>query len=310
VKVLIAGGTGLVGSALVNIYKKNNHDVVSIDSKIINLLDEHATKDFIKSQKPDLIIDAAAKVGGISINMETPSEFLSNNLRIQCNLMDAAVENRIEKFVFLGSSCIYPRDCPQPIREEYLMTGPLERSNAAYAIAKIAGLEAIKAARKQFGLNWISVMPTNVYGPHDNFNLQNGHVLPALIRRFIEAKENDSKTLTLWGSGNALREFIHSQDLAQAIFFVEGIYSSDDHINVGTGEDLRIKDLAELIANQVGFQGIINWDIGKPDGTPRKLLDVSKIRQLGWRHEIDLTDGIGQTIEWFLDARARNLARL
>ena len=309
-RVLVAGGSGLVGSAIAEEFTKSNYDVVSTSSKDVNLLNRSETFSFIKTLKPDLIIDAAAKVGGILENKNTPVQFLSMNLQIQCNLMDAALESRIQKFVFLGSSCIYPRICPQPIKEEYLMSGPLEPTNSAYAIAKIAGMETVKSIRKQFGLNWVSVMPTNVYGPRDNFNLANAHVMPALIRRFIEAKESNKEEIVLWGDGSAMREFIHSSDLADAINFVQENYHDEDHINIGVGNDISIKELANMIANLIGFKGQISWDKSKPNGTPRKLLDISRISELGWKPKINLEQGIQNTIDWFFEARKTNTARL
>jgi GDP-L-fucose synthase len=254
-------------------------------------------------------VDAAAKVGGIGANNAYPVEFLADNLRIQSNLMEAAHAADVEKFIFLGSSCIYPRDCAQPIKEEYLLTGPLEETNSAYAIAKIAGIELIKSFRKEYGRKWISLMPTNLYGPRDNFELQGSHVLPAFIRRFVEAKESGRAKETLWGTGSPMREFLHVDDLASAVFMAGQKYDSAQHINVGSGEDLTIKALAELVAELAGFNGEIAWDSSKPDGTPRKVLDVSKVKSLGWEPTISLRDGIASTIEWYIDATARGVSR-
>jgi GDP-L-fucose synthase len=297
--IVVAGHTGLVGSAIFKLLEANREDVVGINSKTVNLLDRQSTFEFISDIKPTAVIDAAAIVGGIGANNTFPVDFLSKNLQIQTNLMDASHNANVERFVFLGSSCIYPRECPQPMKEEYLLTGPLEATNSAYAIAKIAGIELIKSYRKQYNHRWISLMPTNMYGPNDNFSLENGHVLPALINRFVSATRNGDRAVTLWGSGNPKREFLHSQDLAKATVFLMEKYDEDSHINVGTGEDLPINKLARLIAEGAGFNGEIKWDSSKPDGTPRKLLDVSRIRSLGWSPTMTLEEGIRLTIEWF-----------
>ncbi len=249
--------------------------------------------------KPDVVIDAAAIVGGIGANNVFPVDFLSKNLQIQNNLMDASHAAKVARFVFLGSSCIYPRECPQPIKEEYLLTGPLEKTNSAYAIAKIAGIELIRSYRKQFGHRWISLMPTNMYGPKDNFELENSHVLPALINRFVSATENKDRSVTLWGTGGPMREFLHSRDLAQAVLLSLDKYDEDSHLNVGTGEDLTIKELAAKIAKESGFEGEICWDSSKPDGTPRKVLDITRLKSLGWKPKITLEEGIRETIKWF-----------
>jgi GDP-L-fucose synthase len=264
---------------------------------------------FIKANRPSLVIDAAAKVGGIGANNSLPVEFLSDNLRIQSNLMEAAHAASVEKFVFLGSSCIYPRNCQQPIKEEYLMTGPLEATNSAYAIAKIAGIELINSYRKEYGAKWISLMPTNLYGPRDNFDLQASHVLPALIRRFVEAVENGSTKVVLWGSGSPKREFLHVNDLAQAVLKASENYDSSMHLNIGTGSDITIKELAGKVAAAAGFNGEIEWDSSKPDGTPQKVLDVSKIKALGWEPTITLEAGIASTIAWYKEASARGGVR-
>jgi GDP-L-fucose synthase len=259
----------------------------------------------MRDVKPSVVIDAAAIVGGIGANDSYPVDFLSKNLQIQANLMDAAHVANVERFVFLGSSCIYPRECPQPIKEEYLMTGPLEETNSAYAIAKIAGIEMVKSYRKQFKRRWISLMPTNIYGAQDNFNLESGHVVPALINRLVSAAKSGVSEVTLWGTGNARREFLHSLDLAEATLFLAESYDDDSHINVGTGEDLKISELAELIAKKSGFNGQIKWDVSKPDGTPRKLLDVSRIKSMGWRPRITLEKGIEETVNWFRTNESR-----
>ncbi len=298
--ILVAGGSGLVGSAIVRELKGLNQDVIGISSKDVDLLDRNKTFEFIKNLKPTTIIDSAAKVGGIGGNNSYPVEFLSQNLQIQSNLMDAAHVAKVSKFVFLGSSCIYPRDCAQPIKEEYLLTGELEQTNSAYAVAKIAGIELIKSYRKEYGYKWISVMPTNMYGPNDNFDLENGHVLPVLIRKFIEAKRSGSGKVALWGSGAPLREFMHVDDFAKAVLLCMDKYDDSKQINVGSGHEVSIKDLATKISAVVGFTGEIIWDSSKPDGTPRKVLDSSKITKLGWKPLISLDQGIASTVEWYL----------
>ena len=307
--IVVAGGTGLAGSAIVRAYQATGAEVIAVNRKVVDLLDRDATTAFLKSVKPKLVVDAAAKVGGIGANSAYPVEFLSDNVRIQSNLMEAAHAADVAKFIFLGSSCIYPRNCPQPIKEEYLLTGPLEETNSAYAIAKIVGIELIKSFRKEYGRTWISLMPTNLYGPRDNFELQGSHVLPAFIRRFVEAAQNGVATETLWGTGSSKREFLHVDDLASAVVLLGDVYDSKEHLNIGTGEDLTIKELAELVAQLAGFTGEIAWDATKPDGTPRKVLDVSKAKSLGWAPQISLRDGIASTIAWYKDATAKGEAR-
>ena len=295
----MAGHTGLVGSAIFKALEDRGESVIGINSKVVDLLDRKATFDFIHDHKPELIIDAAAIVGGIAANNKFRVEFLSKNLQIQNNLMDASHESNVERFVFLGSSCIYPRQCPQPIKEEYLMTGPLETTNSAYAIAKIAGIELIKSYRKQYSRRWISLMPTNMYGPRDNYDLETGHVFPALINRYVTARRNKSSEVTLWGTGSAMREFMHSSDLASAVLIASEKYDSDPHLNIGTGVDLTIKDLAMRISKFSNFHGETKWDSSKPDGTPRKVLDVSRLKALGWEPKISLDQGIQETIAYF-----------
>ena len=297
--ILVAGGTGLAGSAIVRELERVNKKVIGISSKDVDLLDRAKTFSFIKDLKPTLIIDAAAKVGGVGSNNAYPVEFLSQNLQIQSNLMDAAHEAKVEKFVFLGSSCIYPRNCAQPIKEDYLLTGELEQTNSAYAVAKIAGIELIKSYRKEYGHAWISVMPTNLYGPNDNFDLENSHVLPALIRKFVEAKRNNSPEVVLWGSGTPLREFLHVDDLAKAILICLEKYDDSQQINIGSGDEISIKDLGQKIANLTGFTGKVVWDANRPDGTPRKVLDSTKINKLGWKRAITLDQGIASTVKWY-----------
>jgi GDP-L-fucose synthase len=288
-----------VGSAIYELLTSRNEKVLGINSKVVDLLDRKATFEFINDHKPSVVIDAAAIVGGIGANNSFPVDFLSKNLQIQNNLMDASHEANVERFVFLGSSCIYPRACPQPIKEEYLLTGPLENTNSAYAIAKIAGIELIKSYRKQFNRRWISLMPTNMYGPRDNFDLNTSHVLPALINRFVTAKRTGAANVTLWGTGAPKREFLHSRDLASAVLLATEKYDSDLHLNIGTGEDLTIMELAQLIGTSAGYRGQTLWDSTKPDGTPRKVMDVSRLKAMGWSPTISLEDGIKETIQWF-----------
>jgi GDP-L-fucose synthase len=274
------------------------------------LSDADSTFAVVADLKPDLIIDAAARVGGIGANNSKPVEFLLQNLNIQNNLMSAAQEAGVEKFVFLGSSCIYPRECPQPIREEYLLTGKLEETNSAYAIAKIAGIELVNSYRKEYGKSWISLMPTNLYGPRDNFAIEGSHVLPALIRKFVDAERENSKTVELWGDGSPLREFLHVEDVARAVVLAAQEYDDALHLNVGSGDEVSIKDLALMIAELSGFKGEVIWDISRPNGTPRKVLDSSRMRSLGWSPKISLRDGIRSTIDWYREAVASGVARL
>ena len=298
-RVLVAGSTGLVGSAVVKAFQEQSHVVIAVHSKVVDLTDRTATFKFLHDTRPEVVVDAAAKVGGIGANNSMPVEFLSRNVQIQTNLMDAAHEVDVERFIFLGSSCIYPRDASQPIKEEYLLTGPLEATNSAYAIAKIAGIELIRSYRREYGRRWISLMPTNLYGPRDNFDLQSSHVLPALIRRFSEAVEQGVSSITLWGSGLPRREFLHVDDLARAILVALTAYDDDQILNVGTGSDVTIQEIATVIAEVTGFTGEIHWDRSKPDGTPRKLLDVTRLKSLGWSPTIDLRDGIIETLDWY-----------
>jgi GDP-L-fucose synthase len=307
--VLVAGASGLAGSAIASAFENQGIEVVRVNRSVVDLMDLESTKKLLAETAPSLVVDAAARVGGIGANNSYPVQFLLDNIRIQSNLMQAAHESDVKNFVFLGSSCIYPRDCAQPIKEEYLMTGPLEATNSAYAVAKIAGIELINSYRKEHGRSWISLMPTNLYGPRDNFNLQSSHVLPAFIRRFVEAAESNAPSVTLWGSGTPLREFLHVNDLAQAVILASQNYDSSTHLNVGTGEDLSIKELALLVATLSGFEGQIIWDTTKPDGTPRKVLDVSRIKSMGWRPTTTLKDGIASTIEWYKSASKSGEAR-
>jgi len=297
--ILVAGSTGLAGSAILRRAQEQEKSAVGISSKDVNLLDRNATFKYINELKPTVIIDAAARVGGIGANNSKPVDFLTENLMIQSNLMDAAHMANVERFVFLGSSCIYPRDCPQPMKEESLMSGHLEQTNSAYAIAKIAGIELIKSYRKQFNRHWISLMPTNLYGPNDNFDLQEGHVFAVLIRKFIEATRMKSNSITLWGSGNPQREFLHVDDLAKGVMLSLEKYDDDLHLNIGTGKEVSIKELALKIAAATGYSGSINWDSSKPDGTPRKVLDITRITKLGWKPDISLDFGIHEIVKWY-----------
>ncbi len=309
-KIYIAGHRGMVGSAIWrNLAAKGYSNLIGRTSKELDLRNQKAVVDFFETEKPEIVIDSAARVGGILANNEYPYHFLMENLQIQNNLIDAAHKYDVQKFIFLGSSCIYPKLAPQPLKEEYLLTDSLEPTNEWYAIAKIAGVKACESIRKQFGKDFVSLMPTNLYGPHDNFDLKTSHVLPAMIRKFHEAKikSQNAKALEpvegveLWGSGSPMREFLHVDDLAEAVSFALENKLQDNLYNVGTGKDLTIKELAETIQEIVGHQGEIIWDSSKPDGTPRKLMDVSKMDQAGWQAKIELKEGIKKTYQWFLE---------
>jgi len=300
-KIFVAGHRGLVGSALVRALEKAGyHNLILRTRTELDLLDQESVKTFFKNERPDYVFLAAAKVGGIMANSTYPAEFIHENLVIETNIIDAAYRSDVKKLLFLGSSCIYPKLAPQPIKEEYLMTGPLEPTNQNYALAKIAGISMCQAYNKQYGTNFISVMPTNLYGPNDNFDPVNSHVLPALIRRFHEAKLHHAPSVTVWGTGSAMREFLHVDDLADACVFLMNNYDENEIINIGTGEDLSIKELVESIKSVVGYEGSIEWDTSKPDGTPRKLLDVSKLHTLGWHHKIPLSEGLRSAYEWYV----------
>jgi len=304
-KIFVAGSRGLVGSAVLRRLAQDGFTrVVTRDRAELDLRNAAAVVRFFGEEKPEFVILAAAKVGGIKANNDFPVEFLLENVEMQNNVVRAAYENGVRKLVFLGSSCIYPRLASQPIPESALLTGPLEPTNEAYAIAKIAGIKLCQAYARQHGANFISLMPTNLYGPNDNFDLLASHVLPALVRKAHIAKEGKAPELVVWGSGQPRREFLHVDDLADACLFLLEKYDSPEIINVGCGEDISIRELAELIRDIVGFKGKLAWDTTKPDGTPRKLLDVSKIHALGWRHKIGLRDGIKRTYEWFLENKA------
>jgi GDP-L-fucose synthase len=303
--ILVLGGSGLVGSAIIRELERQNKRVIGVSSKELNLLDRDRTFTVIKEINPVAIIDAAGKVGGIVGNDSHPVDFLTQNVQMQSNAMDAAHASGIKKFVFLGSGCVYPRNCPQPIKEDYLLTGELEQTNSAYAVAKIAGIELIKAYRKQYGHSWISLMPANLYGPNDNFDLEMGHVFPAFIRKFSEAVKNNSAEVLLWGSGSPLREFLHVDDLAQAVLLCMEKYDESQQINIGSGIEVTIKDLAQMVATKAGFKGKIVWDANRPDGTPRKILDNSKLEKLGWKPSIPLDEGISSTLNWYQNNKVR-----
>jgi len=300
-KIFVAGHRGMVGSALIRgLETAGFNKLLKRDRSELDLGDSEAVTKFFQNEKPEVVIFAAAKVGGIKANNEQPVEFLLENLRVQNNVIAAAHESGVRKLLFLGSSCIYPKLAPQPIPESALLSGPLEPTNEAYAIAKIAGVKLCQAFSREYGANFISAMPTNLYGPNDNFDLETSHVLAALLRKAYEAKKSSARELVVWGTGTPRREFLHVDDCASACLFLLEKYDSPEIINVGCGEDISIHELAELICDVVGFDGELSWDKTKPDGTPRKLLDLSKLRGFGWTPTIPLRDGIAQTYEWFL----------
>jgi GDP-L-fucose synthase len=302
IKIYIAGHRGMVGSAIWrNLESKGYTNLIGRTSSELDLRNQLAVNDFFRVEKPEVVIDAAARVGGILANNDFPYQFLMENLQIQNNLIDAAHNFDVQKFIFLGSSCIYPKLAPQPLKEEFLLTGPLEPTNEWYAIAKIAGVKACEAIRKQFGKDFVSLMPTNLYGPFDNFDLTSSHVLPAMIRKFHEAKLHGNAPVTLWGSGSPMREFLHVDDMAEATVFAFEKKLPDNLYNIGSGKDITIKGLAEIIQGVVGHSGEIVWDSSKPDGTPRKLMDVSKMQKSGWSARITLEEGIHSTYEWFVE---------
>tara|TARA_R100000353_G_scaffold174888_1_gene143835 strand:- start:261 stop:1187 length:927 start_codon:yes stop_codon:yes gene_type:complete len=299
-KVFVAGHKGLVGSAIIrNLNQKGYNNIITANKSDCDLTNTSSVNDLFTSTKPDYVFLAAAKVGGIVANRDHPAEFIYDNLMIQSNVIDASYRYGIRKLVFLGSSCIYPKMAKQPITEDQLLTSPLEPSNDAYAIAKIAGLKMCRAYRDQYGFNAISLMPTNLYGPNDNFSYDSGHVLPAMIRKFHEASTFCHEKVTLWGDGSPKREFLHVDDLAEACYVCMQDYDDGDHINIGTGEDVSIKELAEIISKIINFRENIEWDTSKPNGTPRKLLNVDKIKALGWEPKINLNDGITSTYKWY-----------
>jgi GDP-L-fucose synthase len=310
-QIYVAGHRGLVGSAIVRALNAQGYTRLLLRThRELDLTDQAAVVEFFQKERPQAVIMAAARVGGIQANNVRPAEFIRDNLLIQDNVIDAAYQAGVAKFVFLGSSCIYPKLAPQPIKEDSLLTGPLEPTNEWYAIAKIAGVKMCQAYRRQYGFNAISLMPTNLYGPGDNFDLQNSHVLPALIRRFHEAKQRGDASLTVWGTGTPRREFLHVDDLADAVIYLLNTYDNEAIVNIGWGEDVTIRELAEAIASVAGFRGRLEFDASKPDGTPRKLLDTSRLTALGWVPKIKLKAGIESTYAWFKDhvAEARLIA--
>jgi GDP-L-fucose synthase len=301
-KIYVAGHRGLVGSAIVRkLEEKGYTNLVYRTSKELDLRDKNAVDSFFAEEKPDFVFLAAAKVGGIVANNEYPADFIRDNLLIQTNIIDAAYRNNVEKLLFLGSTCIYPKMAPQPLKEEYLLTGVLEPTNEPYAIAKIAGIKMCESYNRQYGTQYISVMPTNLYGENDNFDLHTSHVLPALIRKFHEAKESNAPFVEVWGTGTPKREFLYADDLADASIYLMNNYSGNEIVNIGVGEDLPIKELAEKIKETVGFTGEIQFDTSKPDGTPRKLVDVTKLNSLGWKATTSLEEGLKKAYQWFLD---------
>lgn len=301
-KIYVAGHRGLVGSAIVRMLNnKGYNNIVSRTSKELDLRDKYAVDSFFAEEKPEIVFLAAAKVGGIVANNEYPADFIRDNLLIQTNIIDAAYRNKVEKLLFLGSTCIYPKMAKQPLKEEYLLTGLLEPTNEPYAIAKIAGIKMCESYNRQYGTQYISVMPTNLYGENDNFDLHTSHVLPALIRKFHEAKENNAAFVEVWGTGTPMREFLYADDLADACIYLMNNYTGNEIVNIGVGEDIAIKDLAETIKEVVGFTGEIKFDTTKPDGTPRKLVDVTKLNSLGWKATTSLDEGLKKAYQWFLE---------
>ncbi len=299
-KIYVAGHAGLVGSAIMRkLESEGFKNIVTRTFEELDLTDQKATREFFEKERPEYVFLAAAKVGGIQANSVYPADFIYINLMIECNVIKASHEFGVKKLLFLGSSCIYPKMAPQPIKEEYLLSGYLEETNEPYALAKISGMKMCQYFNKQYGTNFISVMPTNLYGPNDNFDLNTSHVLPALIRKFHEAKVNNAPYVEIWGTGTPRREFLYVDDLADACLFLMKNYSGNDFFNVGTGEDVTIRELAELIGEVVGYKGELKFDTSKPDGTPRKLLDVTRIHEAGWRHKIELKEGLKRTYEWF-----------
>ena len=301
-KIYVAGHRGLVGSAIVrNLKEKGYENIIGKTHKELDLTNQAEVRNFFKEEKPEYVFLAAAKVGGINANNTSPADFIYENLEIQNNVIKAAFDYKVKKLLFLGSSCIYPKMCPQPIKEEYLLSGYLETTNEAYAIAKIAGLKMCQFYKKQYEANFISCMPTNLYGPNDNFDLNSSHVMPALIRKFHEAKVNKEPFVEVWGTGKPLREFLHVDDMADGCVFLMENYDGEEHVNIGTGKEVSIGELANMIKEIVGYEGELRFNTDKPDGTPRKLLDVSKLEKLGWKHKIELKNGIISAYEWYVN---------
>ncbi len=299
-KIYVAGHRGLVGSAIVrNLKSKGYTNVIGRTHSELDLTDQAAVRAFFDEEKPDVVVLAAAKVGGINANNTKPAMFAYENMQIQCNVINESHKHGVKKLLFLGSTCIYPRMAPQPIPEDALLTGPLEETNEAYAIAKISGLEMCKFYKRQYGDDYISCMPTNLYGPHDNYDLEGSHVMPAMIRKFHEAKVNGAPSVELWGTGTPLREFLYVDDMADACVFLLENYNGEQHVNIGTGKEVTIKQLAETVKDAVGYEGEIVWNSDMPDGTPRKLTDVTKLHNLGWTHKVELEEGVRLAYEWF-----------
>ncbi len=299
-KIYVAGHRGLVGSAIVrSLEAKGYKNIIVRTHSELDLTDQSAVFDFFEKERPEYVVLAAAHVGGINANQTYPADFIYINSAIQCNVIKAAHDNKVKKLLFLGSSCIYPKLAPQPISESDLLTGPLESTNEAYAIAKISGLMMCRFFKKQYGDDFISCMPTNLYGPNDNFNLETSHVLPALIRKFDDAKEAGASFVELWGTGSPLREFLYVDDMADACVYLLENYSGEEHVNIGTGKEITIKELAEIVKETVGFEGEIHWNTDMPDGTPRKLLNVEKLHNIGWKEKVSLRDGIRLEYEWY-----------
>jgi GDP-L-fucose synthase len=306
-KIYVAGHNGMVGSAIVRrLEEMGYNNIITVDKSVVNLLDQKEVDYFFEYQRPEYVFLAAARVGGIKANDEFRADFLYQNLMIQTNVIKSAFDNDVTKLLFLGSSCIYPKFCEQPIKEEYLLTGPLEPTNDAYAIAKIAGIKMCQDFNKQYGTNFISVMPTNLYGPNDNFDLQTSHVLPAIIRKFHDAKVENLNKVEIWGTGTPRREFLYVEDLADACVHLMNNYNDSEIVNIGTGEDITIKDLSYMIKDILGFEGEIHFNTDMPDGTPRKLLDVSKLEILGWKYKTNIKEGIEKTYQFFLDTYLEN----
>ncbi|WP_329188202.1 GDP-L-fucose synthase [Actinacidiphila glaucinigra] len=303
-RIFVAGHRGLVGSAVTRRLTADGHEVITRGRGELDLRDAARTEAFLKEQRPDAVVLAAAKVGGIMANSTFPVQFLEDNLRIQLSVIAGAHAAGVGRLLFLGSSCIYPKHAPQPIREDALLTGPLEPTNEAYALAKIAGIVQVQSYRRQYGASFVSAMPTNLYGPGDNFDLETSHVLPALIRRFHEARRDGAPEVVLWGSGSPRREFLHVDDLAAACAVLLRAYDGEEPVNIGCGDDLTIRELAETVREVTGYEGAVAWDTSKPDGTPRKLLDISRLSALGWKPQIPLRDGIAATYRWWKDACA------
>ena len=299
-KIYVAGHRGLVGSAIVrNLEAKGYTNVIGRTHRELDLTSQQAVRDFFEAERPDVVVLAAAKVGGINANNTTPAEFAYENMQIQCNVIKCSHDYQVQKLLFLGSTCIYPRMAPQPIPEDALLTGPLEETNEAYAIAKISGLEMCKFFKRQYGDDFISCMPTNLYGPYDNYDLSGSHVMPAMIRKFHDAKINNAPTVELWGTGTPLREFLYVDDMADACVFLLEHYDGEQHVNIGTGKEVTIRELADTVQRVVGYQGEIVWNRDMPDGTPRKLTDVTKLHSLGWTHKVELEEGVQLAYDWF-----------